>query len=387
MELSPGEQCALTSLARTRKARTVDDELTGPKRNQLIEFARAMVDRARKADLAPGEAEDEKDRLSLSFREDIDSKAAVELLSSYRRFFDRLRSQLTRELDAVLLTVERLEAELTTLRGEVQGLRGERQQFLSHIKQTEKDFAASADEFTRQISGQVTRLTDQFTSYLNDVNRTVPEGFTALATSREDRSNCSQNEAVPADGDRIDLPLQKAPNASRQQLMTAETDIRNTTVELSRRRRFGAMRLVFGRKARRSAPRDTDVKAIAVADRARDAGEWETAARLYRAALNQQPNNPPIWVQYGHALKETGNRAEAENAYQKSIELDPDVADTHLQLGHVLKLQGKSGGAAAAYLRALVIAPALHDATKELLALGWTPSRIRQALQRPFRID
>ena len=124
-----------------------------------------------------------------------------------------------------------------------------------------------------------------------------------------------------------------------------------------------------------------DVKAIALADRARDAREWETAARHYRQALDHQPNNPPIWVQYGHALKETGNRADAENAYQKSIELDPDVADTHLQLGHVLKLQGKSGGAAAAYLHALALDPALHDATRELLALGWTPDRIRQALQ------
>jgi hypothetical protein len=84
----------------------VDDELTGPERQQLVDFARAMVDRARQANLAPSNGEE--DGLSLPFREDLDAKAVVELLSAYHRFFEKLRSQLTRELDAVLLTVERL---------------------------------------------------------------------------------------------------------------------------------------------------------------------------------------------------------------------------------------------------------------------------------------
>ena len=36
---------------------------------------------------------------------------------------------------------------------------------------------------------------------------------------------------------------------------------------------------------------------ISRADRARDAGRWELAARLYRQALDEEPDNPPIWVQ------------------------------------------------------------------------------------------
>src|SRR5205807_9754263 len=39
------------------------------------------------------------------------------------------------------------------------------------------------------------------------------------------------------------------------------------------------------------------------------------AARYYRKALDQDPVNSPIWVQYGHALKESGSVLEAENAY------------------------------------------------------------------------
>jgi len=106
-----------------------------------------------------------------------------------------------------------------------------------------------------------------------------------------------------------------------------------------------------------------------------------SAARHYRTVLDREPNNPPIWVQYGHALKESGNVLASENAYRKSIELDPNVADTHLQLGHALKIQGRKIEASAAYLRALVLDAALDHALLELRTLGWTSGRIRLALQ------
>ena len=38
------------------------------------------------------------------------------------------------------------------------------------------------------------------------------------------------------------------------------------------------------------------------------------------------PNMPEMWVQYGHALKESGNVAAAEAAYRKSLDLNPDTA-------------------------------------------------------------
>jgi hypothetical protein len=110
---------------------------------------------------------------------------------------------------------------------------------------------------------------------------------------------------------------------------------------------------------------------ITLADRARDAGRWEFAARHYRKALNRNPRNAPIWVQYGHALKQTGHVAEAERAYREAIALDPNAADPHLQLGHALKLQRRRNEAAAAYRRALDLDPALHIAVRELAVLGW----------------
>src|SRR6266853_1462609 len=87
----------------------------------------------------------------------------------------------------------------------------------------------------------------------------------------------------------------------------------------------------FGRKA----------SVITLADRAQSTGQWQRAARLYRTALDRNPRNPPIWVQYGHALKETGKLAQAKAAYRRAISDAPTVADTHLQLGHVLKRQGR----------------------------------------------
>src|SRR5271167_5136651 len=78
---------------------------------------------------------------------------------------------------------------------------------------------------------------------------------------------------------------------------------------------------------------------ITLADRARDAGQWGLAAQLYCKALARNPRNPPIWVQYGHALKESGELrdpeklAEAEVAYRQALSLDPSSADSYLQLG------------------------------------------------------
>jgi len=138
----------------------------------------------------------------------------------------------------------------------------------------------------------------------------------------------------------------------------------------------------LGSRGGRSAPEPADKNLLSRADRARDARDWVSAVRYYRQALEQRPHNPPIWVQYGHALKESGNVAEAENAYRKSLELEGDVADTHLQLGHALKLQGRRIEACAAYFRALALDPTLEHAFFELRALGWTRGRIELALRR-----
>jgi hypothetical protein len=123
---------------------------------------------------------------------------------------------------------------------------------------------------------------------------------------------------------------------------------------------------------------------ISRANRARDAGQWDFAAQLYRKALDRNPRNSPIWVQYGHVLKESGGLrepdklAQAEIAYRRALALDSVVADSHLQLGHVLKLQGKIHEAEACYLRALARDPSMPDPLRELSGLDWSEAQLSE---------
>lgn len=127
---------------------------------------------------------------------------------------------------------------------------------------------------------------------------------------------------------------------------------------------------------------------VARADRARDARDWGAAASNYAAALERDARRAPIWVQYGHALKEAGQREQAQAAYLKALELEPEVADTHLQLGHLMKVMGRSREAAAHYLRSLELDPAQPDALRELQAVtaggasGLPPQRVEAVLRR-----
>ena len=121
---------------------------------------------------------------------------------------------------------------------------------------------------------------------------------------------------------------------------------------------------------------------ISRADRARGGGRWPVAARFYRKSLDFFPANPPIWVQYGHALKESGRSAEAEAAYRIAIAYDPVSADARLQLGHVLKIQGKPNEAETSYLLAAVLDPVASEPRRELGALGWSERELND-LQQP----
>src|SRR5207253_757076 len=97
---------------------------------------------------------------------------------------------------------------------------------------------------------------------------------------------------------------------------------------------------------------------------------WTIAAEAYAAVVELAPELAPIWVQYGHMLKEAGKREQAQKAYEKALEIEPENADTHLQLGHLHKLMEDKPAAVEMYRRALEIDPMLTDATAELKRLG-----------------
>lgn len=84
-------------------------------------------------------------------------------------------------------------------------------------------------------------------------------------------------------------------------------------------------------------------------DAHRSAAEWDQAAEAYAQHLVMKPDDTAIWVQYGHALKESGRVEDAESAYRKATEMRPGDADAHLQLGHALKIQERYINALAEY--------------------------------------
>lgn len=104
---------------------------------------------------------------------------------------------------------------------------------------------------------------------------------------------------------------------------------------------------------------------IAEAQKMMKARRWADAAGRYRKLADHHKDGRLV-VQYGHALKETGDLAGAEQAYRRALNLMPLSSDAWLQLGHVLKLQDDFVGASSAYHTAVRLGPDNADALKEI---------------------
>ncbi len=107
---------------------------------------------------------------------------------------------------------------------------------------------------------------------------------------------------------------------------------------------------------------------LARADALRDARDWIEAAIAYAAYLRVAPQDWPIWVQYGHCMKESGDVKAALLLYREAERLEPGDADLHVQIGHALKLLGRVEDAYQSYARALTLDPESAAARAELLA-------------------
>jgi glycosyltransferase involved in cell wall biosynthesis len=109
---------------------------------------------------------------------------------------------------------------------------------------------------------------------------------------------------------------------------------------------------------------------VALADAARDARDWAQAKVHYAQALESAPGRADLWVQYGHALKESGGLTEAKAAYERALRIDEAVGDHHLQLGHALKLLDDMDGASRAYARAYELEPHSPAVLQEMRFMG-----------------
>lgn len=140
-------------------------------------------------------------------------------------------------------------------------------------------------------------------------------------------------------------------------------------------------------------------KLLAEADRARDGGRMEDAARAYGEALVLAPHLGPFWVQYAHMLKEIGRQDEAVTAYLRAAEISPDDPDPWFHLAHLYKRMRRFEDAANAFIRTLDLNADQPSAVAELTTLtgrgiavddarlARVLPRLRRPVQTPRRAD
>jgi tetratricopeptide (TPR) repeat protein len=64
-------------------------------------------------------------------------------------------------------------------------------------------------------------------------------------------------------------------------------------------------------------------------------GDFEQAIGLYEKVLRHAPNQPRVWLSYGHLLKTVGRQPEAVEAYRRSIALKPAMGEAWWSLANL----------------------------------------------------
>jgi tetratricopeptide (TPR) repeat protein len=64
-------------------------------------------------------------------------------------------------------------------------------------------------------------------------------------------------------------------------------------------------------------------------------GEYRQALGIYESVLHDLPNQPKVWMSYGHALKTAGRQDDAIAAYRRCIALDPAFGEAWWSLANL----------------------------------------------------
>jgi len=74
-----------------------------------------------------------------------------------------------------------------------------------------------------------------------------------------------------------------------------------------------------------------NLKAVILAN----VGEYQESLELYEIVLQQLPDQPKIWMSYGHALAAAGREPETIAAYRRSIRLAPSFGEAYWSLANL----------------------------------------------------
>ncbi len=64
-------------------------------------------------------------------------------------------------------------------------------------------------------------------------------------------------------------------------------------------------------------------------------GDYEQTLALYGGVLSEHPNQPKIWMSYGHALKTAGRTDDGIAAYRRAIALAPNLGEAYWSLANL----------------------------------------------------
>ncbi len=64
-------------------------------------------------------------------------------------------------------------------------------------------------------------------------------------------------------------------------------------------------------------------------------GDYRTAIEDFVAALEQDPDQPRVWMSYGHVLRTVGRQAESVDAYRRSLALVPTLGEAYWSLANL----------------------------------------------------
>ena len=90
---------------------------------------------------------------------------------------------------------------------------------------------------------------------------------------------------------------------------------------------------------------------------AKNQGEWEEAARYFRAVLKEEPENGEIWGHLGDVFLQMGRNEEAADAYRTAVEKDPDDFNSMLNLATLYAREQRSNEAMRLLSRAIELNP------------------------------
>ena len=123
---------------------------------------------------------------------------------------------------------------------------------------------------------------------------------------------------------------------------------------------------------------------------AEDRGEIEEAEKLYRKALEIDPQLASAMTNLGNLRHRAGDTAEARRLYEKALEHDPGLAEARYNLGNLLEDLGETDLAISELVRVCQQAPDFADAHYNLgiaLVRAGSKARARRHLHRYLELD